>query len=268
MRDNEIQTFRVTKTDRPHCKLIATGPGGFPSILTEITYSVKKIEREDGEIYTNLYVVPGRGFKKLEEDDTFGCTHLDRKDCYEGQLGYAQCNPGWINYVWVNDGDPDDGRPLQMGKPVDARRCGISTLLTSLCLMDPTIYQPNNRDNQAIRYIKENDEQTKNNRMNDVETHCRNAFVALHMTSNPKAGAYGYLKAAIKENYNMMMIQARKSKMGKAVSSRFYYYNTETVLDNYDTQKGLVLPCECDAFGGIQQNQRCKGDDGYWYFCK
>ena len=104
--------------------------------------------------------------------------------------------------------------------------------------------------------------------MNDVETHCRNAFVALHMTSNPKAGAYGYLKAAMRENYNMMMIQARKSKLGFTIWSRFYYYKTVDVLDNYDAETGIVVPCVCEAFGGMQENQDCKADNGYWYFFK
>ena len=104
--------------------------------------------------------------------------------------------------------------------------------------------------------------------MSNVKTHCKNAFVGLHMTTNPKTGAYAYVKAAKKENYNMMMIQARKSKLGFTIWSRFYYYKTVDVLNNYDAETGIVVPCVCEAFGGMQENQDCKADDGYWYFCK
>ena len=225
---------------------------------------MKKIEREDGDIYTNFYAVTGPGFKRVDHeiDDLFGLTFVDRTDFYEGQLGFAQCKPGWINYVDVNDGKFDDDRQLQIGKPIDARRCGIASLLTSLCLMDPKINQLT-ADNQAIKYIKEN------KRMDDVETHCKNAFVGLHMVANPKQAAYGYLSAALKENYKLMIIQDRKTfKLGFTSSSKFYYYNTVDVRRNYDSQTGNVGSCECDAFGGTQQNQNCRGFGGYWYFCK
>ena len=246
--NEEKETFKVTKEDKPNCNLIKAGLG---VSLGETTYSVKKIEREDGEIYTNFYVVIGPDFKRTEKKYDEFATHLDRIQFYEGQLAFAQCQPGWVNYVWVND-----------GKPIDARRCGIASLLTGLCLMDPTINKLTD-DSQAVKYIKEHEKV-----MNDVEVHCKNAFVGLHMVANPKDAAYAYLSAAMQENYNLMIIQERKSKLGFTLSSKFFYYNTRDASKKYDAKTGRVGACECDAFGGLKQNQDCKGYDGYWYFCK
>ena len=61
--NEETETFKVTKEDKPNCNLITAGLG---VSLGETTYSVKKIEREDGEIYTNFYAVIGPGFKRTE----------------------------------------------------------------------------------------------------------------------------------------------------------------------------------------------------------
>ena len=66
--------------------------------------------------------------------------------------------------------------------------------------------------------------------MTDEEVHCKNAFVGLHMVANPKDAAYAYLSAAMQENYNLMIIQERKSKLGFTLSSNFFYYKVNTII--------------------------------------
>ena len=50
---------------------------------------------------------------------------------YETQLGHITCDKGWIDFVRVNDGE----EPGEL----DARNCGISSVLTALCMVDPEL---------------------------------------------------------------------------------------------------------------------------------
>ena len=51
------------------------------------------------------------------------------KTFYEDQIGYIHCKTGFIEKVWVN-GDKD---------PQPARRCGMATVFTTLCMMDEEV---------------------------------------------------------------------------------------------------------------------------------
>ena len=90
---------------------------------------------------TNFYVVPGPGFTKTKKKE------YDMESAYEGQLAYAQCQPGWVEEIWVNNGKSE------YAAPINARRCGIASLLTRLCLIDPIINQLGN-SNKALQLIE------------------------------------------------------------------------------------------------------------------
>ena len=256
MKDNEVQAFTISKTDKPACKLI-------PSFTTT-TIRVLKREKELDNIYTYFYVVPS-GTHYIERSNKE--LHTWR---YEAQIAYAQCQPGWVAKVWVNDGKA----LFQMfeAAPINARRCGIATLLTRLCLIDPAINKPIQRTSKALQNLENHADV-----FDDVIEHCTSAFVGLQMSAEPKNAAHGYLSAAIKENYKFMIVQ-EDSSCGRhdwqiddifGVSpSSFYYYEIAIAQEKYNGQNGRIGECECNVFGRNRQNDDCNAFDGCWYFCK
>ena len=74
---------------------------------------------------------------------------------YHDQIGYATCLHGWIDMVSV--------------VPY-AQNCGIATVLTELCLIDPDINK-NIEGNQAIKEISSLDSRT--DEVRDVTYHLR-----------------------------------------------------------------------------------------------
>ena len=256
-----IQTFKVSRTERPDCNLLPHYPNTFPQSdggYKETTYRVLKIiENESGTTYTNFYVVPGPGFKKTEK------TEYDMENTYEGQLAYAQCQPGWVEQIWVNDGKTKDA------VPINARRCGIASVLTRLCLMDDDIKKPGS-SNKALKKIEQQE-----NVLQDVKANCPNAFVGLLMSANPKHAAYGYISAAMKENYEFLIVQERFRDEYHGFPLRyrlpeptFSYYEIIVAKENYNPENGRIEACECNVFDEQRINTECHAFDGFWYFCK
>ena len=84
--------------------------------------------------------------------------------------------PGKLDKVEVNE------------KPRDARQCGIATVLTELCFLDPDIHRkPERRIYRSAYDILEE---------HGVETHCKKA-VALSMHADPMIGAYTYFFCSV-----------------------------------------------------------------------
>ena len=94
--------------------------------------------------------------------------------------------------MWINNGKETNFR-------IDARRCGIASLLTRLCFMDPKLIGLGH-SNRALREIT-----SYGNVLQDVRTHFQNAFIGLQMSADPKDAAFGYFSAALRENFNLMI---------------------------------------------------------------
>ena len=104
-------------------------------------------------------------------------------------VGISACSPGWINSV--------DVEPF-------ARGCGISTILTELCMIDPDI----NRLDQAENSIPNKALSMLINYPVDasyVKHYCKK-FIGMIMVAKQASGPHAYFNAALRQGYDRMLI--------------------------------------------------------------
>ena len=158
---------------------------------------------------------------------------------YRNQIGYATCKPGWIDYVWVNSA---------------ARKCGISTVLTEICFMDPELNAINN-NNFAIKEINTFEKNIEVQRvMKYIQDNCM-TLIGLEMKADPLAGAFAYFSAAIQLKYTKIIIQLYDSKL-KCCGKSFRTYDVHTAKLKYCSYTGKI-----DDIDG-------SGYKAKWYFCQ
>ena len=236
-------SFTVKKSKKEHCQMFSKDAD------TVTSYKVMKIEREFGEIYTNYYVVPGYVDFKRTQDPEVEEFHIQRR--YSDQIAYAVCSPGWVEKVRVNDGKEED-----TNNHINARRCGIGSVLTELCLRDPDITQVAD-SSKVFEKLKEGDVDDIETKTRQLKERCVN-LIGLEMSADPLDAAYGYFNAAIRANYLQMVVQERFHDTKDKLS--FNIYSTEIARENYDLDTGIIGACE--------ENEECNAVDAYWYFCK
>ena len=163
------------------------------------------------------------------------------------QVAASTCSPGWIHNV-----DVDDGGRMEHG--INARDCGISTILTELCLMDPELnylYHVS-RPNRALEFLEEYPTQFEH-----VQEYC-NGLMGMVMEATPSTGAYAYFSAALRTGYRRMLVLA---------NDKFYYFWVETARRRYNAQGhwsstiGLIEECCCEGCS-------CDAWGKNWLFCR
>ena len=193
---------------------------------------------------------------------------------YNNQIGWAACQPGWISDVWVNDG-------IDVNDVNDARRCGIASVLSQLCLLDSKLNGRNNlrgRGNAGITQLS--NDAISLGYADIIKENCKQ-FVGLRMTAIPKSAAIAYFSAAIRESYQEMIVQLRgrgkgaKSEQGgfhppeqsgseipeKDKIQGFSKYDIRDAKRNYNPDDGTIGPCGSN-------NYVCQAYDALWFFCK
>ena len=133
-------------------------------------------------------------------------------------------------------------------QPRDARQCGIATVLTELCLLDPDIYEKGEK-NRAYRLL----------RNHDVTTMSCGQAVSLQMGADPKSGAYAYFSAASRTGYNKLVVNWPNSDYAQIA-----IYDTDHAKQAYNVETGIIEPCV------ICQNTDipCEAFQAKWIFCK
>ena len=236
-----VQEFTITKLERPRCPLIRAFA---PSYVT--TYKVLKEELGSKKLLfsvihgTSHFSQPPKPKGKRprkprprSRGDTFVDPRLRR---YIGQIAYAYCNPGEVSQIQIADA------------PRDARQCGIATVLTELCFLDPDIYEKG-EENRAYRLL----------RNHDVTTMSCGQAVSLQMASDPKTGAYAYFSAASRTGYNKLVVNWPNSDYAQIA-----IYDTDHAKQAYNAETGIIEPCV------ICQNTDvpCEAFKAKWIFCK
>ena len=101
----------------------------------------------------------------------------------------SSCSPGWIGSV--------DVEPF-------ARGCGISTVLTELCMIDPAInrleHAKNSVSNKALSMLVNYPVDASY-----VKYYCKK-FIGMIMTARQASGPHAYFNAALRHGYNRMLI--------------------------------------------------------------
>lgn len=177
--------------------------------------------------------------RQFEKTGNPACEELFKDDLhcdyYKNQLGYIECKEGYISYVYVT-WDEDT---------IDARGCGISTILTTLCMIDPTLnLLPESKIKEQFIHKYSNDPTIANS----VRKGCKR-FIGLTMAADPLTGAYAYFNAALDNNkikYNKMLF---KNNLGK-----YKWIKTEKAKECYDEKTGKIGDTE--------------GKRKQWWFCE
>ena len=147
---------------------------------------------------------------------------------FENQIGFAMCTNGWIDKVRVKS-----------EQNLDARNCGIGTVFTTLCMIDPALHLlPNFRIDSEFN----DDFHTAKT----IKKGCRR-FMGLLMAADPLTGAYGYFNAALKNGYNKLLIKTDKEK--------YQWMDTEKAKKCYNDMTGKIG----NGITGYKKN---------WWFCE
>ena len=219
MDKDEIQTLQVEPLKKESCP------------LGEVTYYIKKEIGAYGpkmnDDFTWFFAALTNEFVKTGENQP-AMNH------YKNQLGYAQCSKGYIEKVWVNG----EGEGFEKFKDLKiARECGMGTVLTTLCMIDPDLYL---MSPELISQQIDDSEIAK-----QVTIGC-SQFVGLFMRSRPLKGAHAYFSAAITNGYTKMLLQDNEDK--------YEWKDTTQARNSYDTATGKIGESD--------------GDNIQWYFCK
>ena len=223
-------TYTVSKLKHRNCKL-ATG------LVT--TYQVMKMLSHDRSRF-QFFAIHGTahftktGFTNPGISEDISGRQFSRQrflEDYIGQVAVAHCRHGNIDFVKVSS-----------KRNHDARQCGIATVLTELCLLDPDIHERGER-NAAYKTL----------RKYQMETNCIQ-MVELQMSARPLSGAHAYFSAAINTGFNKLIVVWWGFR-------RQSIYDTVVAKQNYDAKTGYIEPC-------CQNEDRCKAEDAHWIFCK
>ena len=231
MEDGEIVIFQ--RNVDPRCT------------MTSLHFTVIKEEtREEGtnDLYFMFYAIAG------ELND--GLTILPQTDLplekYVNQIAVIRCTHGWIDELKTFPQSLNPGGPTE-----NPLRCGIGTILTELCLIDPGIYN-RRQGNLALGILQGFPDFQR------VRMYCYK-IVGLCMAAETYDGTYRgahvYFTAAINMKYRLLLIE---SSSGPGSSLKIF--RTQVAKNNYDSDTGSILPCEdcsdvCPAWGYT------------WFFC-
>lgn len=231
METGDEREFRIDMAMYPNCHL--------PSD----TFRVRKEDREvHGEPYKFYYAVDIATFT-INPGETEG--KIDR---YLHQIGYSQCGPGWLQMVFANDGR------LPSGYQVNARRCGISTELTKLCMIDPNISELSTKymrtkwvsNNKAFNQLNIEDFKIL------VDRTCSNFVGGFMMADSGGHYYHPYFAIALELGYNLMLIVNNCGPGG------FHSLNTAEARAGYDPATGIIQ----------NGNNNIQSWFSIWYFCK
>ena len=239
MEDREYLTFR--RNDGGGCT------------LTSLYFTVLK---EANDIYFVFYAIIGEFVNETEFTELPIAIREEPKRKYVNQIAFIQCSHGWIDDLEVFEQSLNPGGPTQ-----NPQRCGIGTVLTELCLIDPDI-NVRRRGNIAREILSGYPAE-----FSMVERDCQR-LVGLWMAVDLEAAAYVYFTAAINMRYLLLLIEASDGSTRRTpgrkpdyLGQKINIYPTLVAKYKYDQDTGSILPCGtcdeiCDAYGRR------------WFFCR
>ena len=192
---------------------------------------------EDGEPILKFYAIHQTQFvPEKEKPDTYQ---------YKRQVGFAKCWHGHIESIVTHN------------EPLDARKCGIATVLTELCMVDPKINQ-RGKENLAEKQLEilertgKSELRISGTLPESVLEDCKE-IVRLKMSARPMDGAFAYFSAAKNLGFDKLIVAYG--------TKRFAIYDTPIASQNYDAKTGHIGSC-CE-------NRVCTGAwNSFWIFCK
>ena len=284
---DEPAQFQVTRRNKRSCPLFNSHDGkpfglydfirperrvDFAKLNT-IGYMVKKT-KDKTQNHASYYATLAPTF---EAEGGWSVGQLAK---YKHQIAYASCAPGWVKSVRVSDGS----KLNTMRDPefiYDARRCGIASTLSQLCLMDGSTIDDSN---VALQKLLEGVHGGHRRHVLSIRKKCKNlAGVQAPVKSVDRLA---YLQAAKKAGFKEVWVQEELKDDQKPLANiiEFIYYHVtksygecvayvlknvpytidramDEVLKNFvRSQNVLQANCEPRPF--------CRAYKGNWYFCK
>ena len=252
-------------------------------LLTSLYFTVLKVhdksgifdgisdQRDSYDLNFVFYAVAGEqneivnettGFLERESFTRIPGATVKRK--YENQIAYIRCTHGWIHDLTVFDQSLNPGGPTE-----NPQRCGIGTVLTELCLIDPAVHDLRGKGNLALEKLSEFPSE-----FHMAKRDCLN-LVGLRMSANPQRAANVYFNAAINMMYGLLMVDNSEGNPQPLLGAEHdnaarpsdpiqnpiqIFKPIQNAKDNYDPITGNILPCEpCDVM--------CHAWGRRWFFC-
>ena len=222
MENEKIQIIPLDHSKYPECEL-----------KQDKYYMIKEVNptidsrHKPGEGFT--YFFPSLNFEFIPNEKVAPGLR------YEEQLGYIECKEGYIDMVLVTKPPRKPRKP-----PINARQCGISTVLTALCMIDPELnLLPQSK---MVEEFWDNHPKIAAT----VRTGGCKKFIGLFMMAYPIKGAYAYFSAAITWGYNKMYVEDNSGKYG--------WMDTSWARSCFDETTGKILEQE-----GLKMR---------WWFCE
>ena len=243
MQIDGTETFRILQTKKT-TSIIARR-----CTLTTRTYKVRKIFEDTVDHHRFVfYAIPGNMPELKDKDDNplegNDITNLLFESNY---IGRAECDVGWIHKVEV--------------KPM-ARNCGIATVLTELCMIDPTLKE-NRNENLVFDHLEAINSDQARGIQDEMRQNCLGGLMGLLMKpSEGLEAGFTYLSAAHRMGYQFMVVQfyaPQPTNPETPCDPRFKAYKTEDVRTLYDGNTGRIE----DTDGGSEGS----GFRAKWYFC-
>ena len=197
---NEVREFGIDKNKKTDCE------------LPEDIYRVMKVKQRSGtDFETNFYAIKNKEFVR-------DSTRYQEK-WYKGQIAYITCSHGLIDYIDVNE----DLRP-------NARNCGIGTVLTELCFIDPEFYEVND-DNYSLKRIPVDGQHIRT----QIKNEC-SRFIGLELREE-EVGAYAFFSAAIRSGYTRLLIYDDRCLNTEL---KYKFFDVEVARSAYIKETGYI----------------------------
>lgn len=163
-----------------------------------------------------------------------------------GKIAIARCELGLILLIFVQK---------------RARHCGIGTVLSELCMVDPNIYR-NTEKNHVLKFLSGISTDLAKQITELLSSRCINGLIDL--TNGAKSsGNFTNLSAAQRMSYQYMVVQFHNEKRdhssGQCVK-KFRVFKVTDALKLFDGATGRME----DGFGDTAGS----GENAMWYFCR
>ena len=227
----------LTRSDRSEQGRSDIKPMKYDDIrMFKVDNSKTKCKLKPGEYFIKKqmhYLRPGKTMFFASKDKAFDVNpnneKHDLKKYYKNQLGFSSCSKGWIGLVEVNGPETD----------IDARQCGIGTVLVSLCMNDPEL---NMLAAAKVEWEFKDDFHT----VKAIIKGCRK-FLGLMNQADPPSGARMNFKAAKTTGFNKFLIKNEKEK--------YVWMDTERAEKCYNDLTGEI-------------GKEISGLVNDWWFCE
>ena len=248
MDTGDTETFRISRFKKAEPVLSRK------CTLKADHYKVRKLQHalklQPGAIGFTFLVIPGDhealGDKK---GNLLANEEIADSVFRKSNIATARCELGLISFMFVQK---------------RARNCGIGTVLSELCMVDPNIYR-NTEKNHVLKFLSGISTDLAIQIRELLSSRCINGLVGLENEAE-SSGGFTYLSAAQRMSYQYMVVQFHNDKIenhdhssGQCVQ-KFRVFKVTDALKLFDGATGRIE----DEFG----DNAGSGEKAMWYFCR